>query len=202
MALYQQSFSVFSTYVEVILIASTCQRLDLGFLHVCGGDPTPSLHIKVVQKFSPRMWRWSWSRILKVLRQRRFLHVCGGDPKGRFGYHNQYKFSPRMWRWSWIWDSTVRLFEVFSTYVEVILEWSTRSSQTWSFLHVCGGDPQCKAKTTKLDSFSPRMWRWSYTNLKLLEWPCVFSTYVEVIPDVLRLVFVIKVFSPRMWRWS
>ena len=42
MALYQQSFSVFSTYVEVILIQSTLLQRLCRFLHVCGGDPAVS----------------------------------------------------------------------------------------------------------------------------------------------------------------
>ena len=52
-------FKVFSTYVEVILIALTNQRFFLCFLHVCGGDPYCHLPYNRPSRFSPRMWRWS-----------------------------------------------------------------------------------------------------------------------------------------------
>ena len=57
MALYQQSFSVFSTYVEVILIVTLSDGETLCFLHVCGGDPKLTGGLDYVWKFSPRMWR-------------------------------------------------------------------------------------------------------------------------------------------------
>ena len=57
MALYQQSFSVFSTYVEVILHQSGKLNRQFGFLHVCGGDPDVTGDTLTSAKFSPRMWR-------------------------------------------------------------------------------------------------------------------------------------------------
>ena len=57
MALYQQSFSVFSTYVEVIPMRQTAPFKDLGFLHVCGGDPHRDWAFWLRDMFSPRMWR-------------------------------------------------------------------------------------------------------------------------------------------------
>jgi len=57
MASYQGSFSVFSTYVEMILwthIGIVCMKC---ILHVCGGDPkNESLSIGAV-KCSLHMWR-------------------------------------------------------------------------------------------------------------------------------------------------
>ena len=57
MALYQQSFSVFSTYVEVILLDDLVNKGYLGFLHVCGGDPMRMILSPKQLMFSPRMWR-------------------------------------------------------------------------------------------------------------------------------------------------
>ena len=57
MALYQQSFSVFSTYVEVIPMLDLTGAQKKGFLHVCGGDPDNSQLPIMRMKFSPRMWR-------------------------------------------------------------------------------------------------------------------------------------------------
>ena len=48
---------VFSTYVEVILVAVSYRVSMISILHVCGGDPK-CLDIKgEIEKYSPRMWR-------------------------------------------------------------------------------------------------------------------------------------------------
>ena len=57
MVVYTQT--IFSTYVEVILIFIRLQILHEHFLHVCGGDPLTSWLKSISFKFSPRMWRWS-----------------------------------------------------------------------------------------------------------------------------------------------
>ena len=57
MLIYRGSFSVFSTYVEVILIILLKKLQTISILHVCGGDPDlEPLHI-AHQLYSPRMWR-------------------------------------------------------------------------------------------------------------------------------------------------
>ena len=48
---------VFSTYVEMILIASYPERLALSILHVCGDDPSNGDILDGNFKYSPRMWR-------------------------------------------------------------------------------------------------------------------------------------------------
>ena len=90
--------------------------------------------------------------------------------------------------------------EVFSTYVEVILEVATLGNTNKGILHVCGGDP--------------------IALLFLLELVRVFSTYVEVIPIIAvypklphsilhvcggdpesgNYTAISPVYSPRMWR--
>ena len=67
-----------------------------------------------------------------------------------------------MWRWSCPNRLNLRNWQVFSTYVEVILKPDFSAIGSNCFLHVCGGDP------------SLRM-----LNLTMC---LVFSTYVEVIP--------------------
>ena len=91
---------------------------------------------------------------------------------------------------------------VFSTYVEVILSLIAFLRNWFSFLHVCGGDPEQEREANHED--------------------LVFSTYVEVIlnpdPTFADLGSFLHVcggdpaggvgygrtaeFSPRMWRWS
>ena len=153
--------TVFSTYVEVILSTSTLSVVQLGFLHVCGGDPDLSTYFDHVMRFSPRMWRWSYDYayrsdrevvfstyvevILRVLKPTGtllcFLHVCGGDPeKVNFANYDR-PFSPRMWRWSCGCTHKELVWLVFSTYVEVILTLLGAFTKKQSFLHVCGGDP-------------------------------------------------------------
>ena len=111
---------------------------------------------------------------------------------------------------------------VFSTYVEVILARWTLSVTIVSFLHVCGGDPDWRIWCFCNVWFSPRMWRWSSSNLNHQFHQLVFSTYVEVIlinpansaisrgflhvcggdPIYLPCYQACILFSPRMWRWS
>ena len=57
MLIYQGSFTVFSTYVEVILNDEMEKANDKGVLHVCGGDPISEKQLKALEECSPRMWR-------------------------------------------------------------------------------------------------------------------------------------------------
>ena len=91
---------VFSTYVEVILY-TRLERLErLGFLHVCGGDPTLTVVLKLGSWFSPRMWRWSskdglWQADWKVFSTYVEVILFLEPLKEVVSW-----FSPRMWRWS------------------------------------------------------------------------------------------------------
>ena len=111
---------VFSTYVEVILYLKCGDRIYLGVLHVCGGDPTAFKSRLSIWWCSPRMWRWSCSNplvsfavevfstyvevFLKNAKEARsttgVLHVCGGDPLAWARIILRVPCSPRMWRWS------------------------------------------------------------------------------------------------------
>jgi len=51
--------SVFSTCVEVILFCCLVKFCSERILHVCGGDPSLSLRVGIVFRYSPRVWRWS-----------------------------------------------------------------------------------------------------------------------------------------------
>ena len=152
---------VFSTYVEVIPVRVTAT--------------------KQTRLFSPRMWRWSYidqlakdeklvfSTYVEVILNvifcpslpSGFLHVCGGDPGSYYLPPYLDKFSPRMWRWSNVSQSLPLISFVFSTYVEVILNLRFHGTTVWSFLHVCGGDPRRFLSVCLIQTFSPRMWRWS-----------------------------------------
>ena len=111
---------VFSTYVEVIPCFDQLDLHSIRILHVCGGDPVPAMYHQCVKKYSPRMWRWSYSPRLKRIFKQVFstyvevillvesyevstyciLHVCGGDPTRILANWIKSKYSPRMWRWS------------------------------------------------------------------------------------------------------
>ena len=56
----QQTWFVFSTYVEVIPGMDSRGKLYAGILHVCGGDPIGAVAVVSNSKYSPRMWRWSY----------------------------------------------------------------------------------------------------------------------------------------------
>ena len=183
------SGSVFSTYVEVIPRSTTARVNSTGILHVCGGDPLLVSLVIFCDKYSPRMWRWSlrlktglkvsmvFSTYVEVIlfaiancwSGSCILHVCGGDPSSNHTRNSCCEYSPRMWRWSRCLHFQKRSFNVFSTYVEVILI----IYFCWSFeeciLHVCGGDPKVDLDATNQNVYSPRMWRWSFNGL-ILKW--------------------------------
>ena len=50
---------VFSTYVEMILVAKWTPTRIICILHVCGDDPNSQVNQSINQVYSPRMWRWS-----------------------------------------------------------------------------------------------------------------------------------------------
>ena len=150
------------------------------------------------------------------------LHVCGGDPIRLWLVDLLTMYSPRMWRWSpdkYVIDGKL---VVFSTYVEVILCMTNKLQSAWGILHVCGGDPMICLESRLFMMYSPRMWRWSFSNMDGEFWVNVFSTYVEVIQRLLSLKWLpqcilhvcggdpdlpdddgnMTTYSPRMWRWS
>ena len=103
MASQQGSFSVISTYVEMILTPTSSNDDLVGDLHVCGDDPATATTKLTAQKWSPRMWRWSWIAFLQLqslwvistyvemildtfstyLLHFCDLHVCGDDPASK-----------------------------------------------------------------------------------------------------------------------
>ena len=133
--------TVFSTCVEVILKGKHKVTVTASILHVCGGDPQHQVRHQRQLRYSPRVWRWSPVKKLKLLCAWVFstcvevipwllsktvfkggiLHVCGGDP-----------YSLIVVR--------INLF-VFSTCVEVILKANRFAINEAGILHVCGGDP-------------------------------------------------------------
>ena len=141
MLIYQGSFTVFSTYVEVIPYIGNRSSPFYSVLHVCGGDPMSGVVSAVASGCSPRMWRWSpankaveslsqvFSTYVEViplgddfsLVLHGVLHVCGGDPKPHIPTLSEVACSPRMWRWSSKIFTKKLTGRVFSTYVEVIL---------------------------------------------------------------------------------
>ena len=109
---------------------------------------------------------------------------------------------------------------VFSTYVEVFLDFELAAKRGVGFLHVCGGvSARGGTRYTEI-LFSPRMWRCFYLTLLKLGRYLVFSTYVEVflrqfiignillcflhvcggVSNLLDQLSVFQRFSPRMWR--
>ena len=180
-ALFQTSKWVFSTYVEVILVMSSSAEMMSGFLHVCGGDPATYLRNLISNRFSPRMWRWSWKYLIHL----QFLWVFSTYVEViltiNTRVHDKWQFSPRMWRWSYNTQNALIFPHVFSTYVEVILCFVFGNISNVGFLHVCGGDPGCQPQALTVVVFSPRMWRWSRSCRSILMNFLVFSTYVEVI---------------------
>ena len=174
-------FSVFSTYVEVILKGLLGTLYPTSILHVCGGDPWIPWEKTKKNMYSPRMWRWSlphpslmgsnqvFSTYVEVIlcgkpikvHDASILHVCGGDPRLACVSAVFVLYSPRMWRWSLSPTASTEGRRVFSTYVEVILRYHLLQCLFQSILHVCGGDPTIINNAISVIMYSPRMWRWS-----------------------------------------
>ena len=57
---------VFSTYVEVIPSPIFTSIKISSILHVCGGDPDGQTSLVVIVRYSPRMWRWSYSHFWSI----------------------------------------------------------------------------------------------------------------------------------------
>ena len=168
------------------------------------------------------MWRWSPECFSIARLTIGILHVCGGDPILEYGWNVSTQYSPRMWRWSCILNRSSDSMNVFSTYVEVILNHWWNLCHWSSILHVCGGDPLFARLATLPVPYSPRMWRWSCSCSKVEAKKEVFSTYVEVIlvlsscqksqHGILHVCGGDPVwdfvsgkdwqYSPCMWRWS
>ena len=83
------SATVFSTYVEVILIVSCSFYFPSRILHVCGGDPKGITASHKFFVYSPRMWRWSQPWKDHGTTRKSILHVCGGDPDGENILHKK-----------------------------------------------------------------------------------------------------------------
>ena len=158
----------------------------------------------------------------KIKKFRCILHVCGDDPKIYLPDEFMLLYSPRMWRWSLVpleGDSDI---SVFSTYVEMIPHIPYIEFNIPCILHVCGDDPSSSGLALTWSQYSPRMWRWSFWQISLAEETRVFSTYVEMIPYILKPMIIhirilhvcgddpylkvknyfLLLYSPRMWRWS
>ena len=73
--------------------------------------------------------------------------------------------------------------QVFSTYVEVFLNFTSGHRSSYRFLHVCGGVSLERAGLGGVVPFSPRMWRCFWLWWFQTPFDTVFSTYVEVFPS-------------------
>ena len=173
--------NVFSTYVEMIPIERLNAIIVTSILHVCGDDPRHRKTKHLQDRYSPRMWRWSYHdrvvlRYLNVFstyvemilflnlptwNHLCILHVCGDDFLQIQRLRTQIVYSPRMWRWSWVEQNFKDFDLVFSTYVEMILGQRFFASQKLCILHVCGDDPNQGSANNESLLYSPRMWRWS-----------------------------------------
>ena len=147
------------------------------------------------------MWRWSHTTLSRLLSRIVIstyvemilevvavpieglsdLHVCGDDPVSPSLSSWFSRWSPRMWRWSWRWRWWRQVWNVISTYVEMILDLTKLRNSTWGDLHVCGDDPYCRLSVILTKKLSPRMWRWSHHLKMALSMISVISTYVEMI---------------------
>ena len=154
--------------------------------------------------FSPRMWRCFplvinqivsteiFSTYVEVFLIQRidknaksyFLHVCGGVSQLFSTAKRSCRFSPRMWRCFCSKGFCRFKTCIFSTYVEVFLQRFSRCLCRLDFLHVCGGVSTLIGGYADETLFSPRMWGCFQVSLSASDANAIFSTYVEVFPNI------------------
>ena len=120
---------------------------------------------------------------LKVL-PKYFLHVCGGVSEWFRDENLQDSFSPRMWRCFSCAYVARYVTKIFSTYVEVFLRSVAGMENRLYFLHVCGGVSAAYGFDMRVYGFSPRMWGCFQVSLSASDANAIFSTYVEVFPNI------------------
>ena len=161
MLLWRGSFSVFPTYVGVILPWTVISRGWWGIPHVCGGDPPMLNQQPIARMVFPTYVGVILILVVTTPIDPSIPHVCGGDPGVTFILNHATRYSPRMWGWS---SEKIRgpsRIIVFPTYVGVIPS-SDSCNGRWSW-------------------YSPRMWGWSWRNCIYVKFTRVFPTYVGVI---------------------
>ena len=90
--------SVFSTYVEVILLLSIFNKLSCSILHVCGGDPEEFITFDQLKRVFSTYVEVILQDVAGGYAKTSILHVCGGDPEYSLGRIVIFPYSPRMWR--------------------------------------------------------------------------------------------------------
>ena len=113
-----------------------------------------------------------------------FLHVCGGVSVISQIIRAITLFSPRMWRCFRLTRSNSNNSRIFSTYVEVFLGRIVKQTALLNFLHVCGGVSAAYGFDMRVYGFSPRMWGCFQVSLSASDANAIFSTYVEVFPNI------------------
>ena len=132
---------VISTYVEMIPTIQRQKSHLIGDLHVCGDDPHSVERDCAIFMWSPRMWRWSLTKLVQVLSREVISTYVEMILKLSLNSMPQLEWSPRMWRWCTLFIANFLALRVISTYVEMILA------------------SQCPSQ--HMAQWSPRMWRWS-----------------------------------------
>ena len=194
---------VFSTSVEVFLKSIKAAPVQIRLLHVRGGVSISNSSNDSNRSSSPRPWR-CFSCVVHILHVCRvfstsvevflratgldarvwgLLHVRGGVSDKGVVSRIVRKSSPRPWRCFLQIDHQNPHIRVFSTSVEVFLEYVILLVASMGLLHVRGG-VSCapRVKGTSLPS-SPRPWRCFCERRSSGDCSGVFSTSVEVFPE-------------------
>ncbi len=109
------------------------------------------------------------------------LHACGGVSQRRAYHKYLIQSSPRMWRCFHIKNKIFILERVFSTHVEVFLEFNQLKEALKGLLHACGGVSFNGCLIFISPKSSPRMWR-CFLIVKIVSTVAlVFSTHVVML---------------------
>ena len=149
-------------------------QLPAGILHVCGDDPITStsegqeilvfstyVEMILATQLTLQLKASILHIVIQIIKLQSILHVCGDDPSKSLLLSN--------------------FLAVFSTYVEMILDYTIEYNGKTSILHVCWDDPCTWIRCSNVVVYSPRMWRWSSLRIFSRVPLPVFSTYVEMI---------------------
>ena len=198
---------VFSTSVEVFLMTEYVNHNDESLLHVRGGVSIQAALVGILRQSSPRPWRCFWSATssdhlaavfstsVEVFPRKlgltvavvRLLHVRGGVSILDTDKVSLSRSSPRPWRCFIISPVFTRVFQVFSTSVEVFPMTLLSQNTVSRLLHVRGGVSHSFQMSEMQRRSSPRPWRcfWHWRSCRYSFW--AFSTSVEVFLELSQL---------------
>ncbi len=150
---------LFSTYVEVFP-RKTCQPSVIrSLLHIRGGVSGIVRKASTLDTSSLHTWRCFSIPYVQLLSRHTLLHIRGGVSDSDVSVQAARRSSPHTWRCFCTYIRHVKLYKLFSTYVEVFPQSSTSRTLTPTLLHIRGDVSVIGFAADGSPLSSPHTWR-------------------------------------------